>query len=240
MVRHTPERSVTTHILLQDVKANKDRGYLKNYLVKARHSSEGQHGKKRVLVTYAYLLVLRDLMIRGALPRGMVAQVPMTVQAPSKPGPDIQAAHQILGELTVGGRHIYSLLGLTQPERRAVVYLTSAVSAIDKKYNFVDNFLERAGRPYYVSLAQSIVDGRLLDQNLIFRNLVSIFRNAALSAKGTIPGDPNADYATCSDAMLKIVDDHITVFDKLFSNSRKYTNDTVPQIMAVIEQKGFV
>jgi hypothetical protein len=240
MPRATPERSVTLHMLPQDVAANTAKGYFRNYLVKARHGNEGQHGRKRVFVTYAYLLVLRDLMIRGALPQGAVTQVPMTVQAPSRAGPDIQAAHQILGELTVGGRHIYSLLGLTQPERRAIVYLTSAVSAIDKKFNFVDNFLERAGRPNYVALAQSIVDGRLLDQGLIFRNTVGVFRAAAQVARAQIPGDPSPGYAGCKDAMLDIVDDHIAVFDGLFASSARFTNTTVQQIMDMIEAKGFV
>ncbi|MET3134547.1 hypothetical protein AAKU55_004847 [Oxalobacteraceae bacterium GrIS 1.11] len=132
-------------------------GYAGNYVVRTRNQSEDQHGQKRITITYIYLRILRDLKLRGAVPDGPAASIPMTLQAKGGVTRDNKRAHQVLGELSVGGRNIYTLLGLTQLERRAVAYCTSAVSDIHKSCNFVDNFIEQTGRPGYVNLANHIL-----------------------------------------------------------------------------------
>lgn len=218
--------------------------YENNYIVKAKHQSESKHFGKRILVTYLYLLILRELSLRGALPDGSALSVPMTLQANKGHGEN-QCAHQLLGELTVGGRHIYTLLGLTKLERRSIIYCTSAVSDIHKSYNFVDGYIEKNGRDYYTHLANRIImegrAGRALNQTLIWSEVIEIFSKALTHAKPQIYATTKPNETQHKDRMIKIIEDHI---DKIIKIKAKYelpyhAEKTVEMLMEEISKRAF-
>ena len=217
-------------------------GYGESYIVKAKNQSESTHGRKRVLITYIYLCVLRDLSIRGALPIGRAQTVAMTLQAKGGHGQN-QGAHQILGELTVGGRHIYSLLGLEQLERRAVIYCTSAVSVIDKSYNLVDGYIEKAGRDGYVNLANRILSeaqaGRALSNRLIWSGVIVIFKDAFTRARSEIKTSNRPTELPLKDSMIQTIDDHIIKIDSFSARQAQFVALNVDTHMRRISEGAF-
>jgi hypothetical protein len=241
MPRSTAQSAIRATILPQNVDLN--RGYAANYVVRARNQSAVNHGKKRVMITYVYLLILRDLKLRGALPDGPAVSIPMTLQAKGGVTRDNQCAHQVLGELSVGGRNIYTLLGLTQLERRAISYCTSAVSDIHKSYNFVDNFLEHAGRPGYVNLANHILReghaGRALPNLTIFNGVIAIFKNACTQAKPEVRRTAKPEYRPLIPNMLNILDDHLTKIDLMSARSAQTAAHDTNHYMTQINDNAF-
>jgi hypothetical protein len=216
--------------------------YANNYIVRAKNQSESAHGGKRVLITYIYLCVLRDLSIRGALPIGRAQHVGMTLQAKGGHGQN-QGAHQILGELTVGGRHIYLLLGLNQLERRTVIYCTSAVSVLDKTYNHVDNYIEKAGRDGYINLANRILieaqAGRSLSNRVIWSGVIAIFKNALTRARSEIKASNRSAELPLKERMIRIVDDHIIKIDSFGARQAQFIALSADTHMRRISEGAF-
>ena len=216
--------------------------YAGNYIVRANNQSESTHGRKRVLITYIYLCVLRDLSIRGALPIGRAQTVSMTLQAKGGHGQN-QGAHQVLGELTVGGRHVYSLLGLEQLERRAVIYCTSAVSVIDKTYNQVDGYIEKAGRAGYVNLANRILTeaqaGRALPNGIIWSGVIAIFKNALVRARSEIKTSIRPTELPLKNRMIHIIDDQIVKIDSFWARQARFISLTADNLMRRISEGAF-
>jgi len=126
--------------------------------------------------------VLQSLAQRALLPGGDCTVVPVTLQAKSSHGQN-QAAHQVLGELAKGGAYLYTLAGLTQDEIKTIAYCTSAVSDIDREYNYADNYLEACVRGPYELLAQNIIAGDPVDRGAIWERLIRIFRDACVMAR---------------------------------------------------------
>ena len=157
----------------------------RRFIVRAPNQNDRNHGKKRIGLTYIYLLIIQRLVQDGRLPVGRFEAAPMSLQAKGSHGHN-QAAHQLLGELTIAGQHLYSLPGLTFDEQRALTYCTSAVSDIHKLYNFADNYLETWSRPAFVTLANDILFGRISDRETLWNRIIDIVSISCVNAKSDV------------------------------------------------------
>jgi len=237
---------------------SKNSQYQEKFRIYHHGHNDDDHGKNRVVVSYRYLLMLRKLMTEGKV-KGQVAQHGNTVQnkAPKgvekaykkaykkKPGEknvSVEEAHQLMTELTVDGRVLYSHFGLTVEEKRALIFLNSAVSVIHKKFNKVDNHLETHGRQWFVDFAKEIMNhGETIDQSMIFATVAQIFLNAALAARYSIRESQAPDELEFKADMLAINEGHIKTFDELKSKSmelgEKTVEDHIVDIQAAFEYK---
>jgi len=148
----------------------------KSYAISAKNLVEKTHCKKRIGISFIYLMILQDLVerfpvqVRGA---ECALTTMATLQTKSGSGPT-QAAHQVIGELQLGGVYLYNLLFLNPRERKALVYCTAAVSVIDRAYNIADFNLEQFARPAFLQLAVRVQMGEPIMAGNLWGNIIQI------------------------------------------------------------------
>lgn len=166
-------------------------GFAQSYAIAANCNSTTLHFKRRVLITYIYVLLIKYLREMGKLPNGQVANAPMSLQMNRTLAGGHQDAHQVLGEITVGGQHLYEISGLYPEVRRAIVYCNSAVSDLPAEYNMADGYIEDTGRRNYVALVQQVVSGTLTSNQAIYDRIVNIFADALILGRARLRADRN-------------------------------------------------
>lgn len=109
------------------------------YHIKARNISVTSHARKRIIISYVYLLVLRELRTQSLIAADAQLKVtPATLQAKRSSAPN-QAAHQLLRELMVDNGALYRLDGISPEIKKTLVYCSSATSDINAEFNRADN-----------------------------------------------------------------------------------------------------
>jgi hypothetical protein len=137
----------------------KKKGPRASVAIKAKNKSSGDHPKKRIVLTYISLAIIRDQLIKGTLDpkttQGAFGSV--SVQSSQKSHPPKQGAHQTLGEIEINKVPAYSVVGLELRVSQALLYCFAATSDIYYSYNKADNYVERAARPKIAILLNEII-----------------------------------------------------------------------------------
>ena len=127
--------------------------------IKAPNKSSEEHPKKRIVLTYIALAIIRDQLIKGTLDpkttEGAFGSV--SVQSSQQSHPPNQGAHQTLGEIEINKVPAYSAAGLNLRVSQALRYCFAATSDIYYSYNKTDNYVERAARPRIETLLNEII-----------------------------------------------------------------------------------
>ena len=151
------------------------------------NKSAATHGKKRLVLSYIYLLLLKQVTEAGHIPANtQLKKVSASLQAGGA-GHGNEAAHQLLREvgfsapLGAGIEYPYDIVEMPQDMRAALIYCTSATSDIEKKYNTADSQLEVCIQFDFLALAQRCVSDARPADTAIWDRLVQIF-NAACDA----------------------------------------------------------
>lgn len=236
--RITPQSAIRAHYRGRPTDIPGGRGDAA-LIVKARNRNHDHHAEKRFIVTYIYLLMIKHLIATGKLAVGPVERVPMTLQAKGGSNGN-QGAHQVLGELTVGGRHLYQLEDLTLAELRTIAYCNSAVSDIPKAYNFVDNLLEAEGREKYKKLASAMVQADPpMPNTQIWDDLMKIFADACSASRGVSEINIAAGQRDSFPIMQGILVAHTSRLLSLNARRDKLTRVGIDKFMLKIETGGF-
>jgi len=226
--------------------------------------SDGQaerHLKRRVLVTQIYLRLIQSLAKRGVFDgeTATIATTGMSMQVATASASDQQAAHQVMGELKVNGAPLYGYwgeTGITETERQALTFLTSATSNIHFSYNMVDGMIEKKGRTAFRTLAERLIrpKGHELTPNAIFDDVIAIFRNACTAAAAELGGAGDVfdrkhnktgesvtaeQLAEDKETAGAIFKQHLEMLTKVEHRSRAYATKPLDTLLAEIRKKAF-
>jgi hypothetical protein len=154
------------------------------FKVTAKNLNHENHAKKRVIVTFIYLMIF--LQIVGRLKKqnvhvGLCKRTGASLQSKSaNKANNTQAAHQLLCEIKVDDMYLFECqkLQMTFLEKHAIVYCTSAVSIVDESYNTADGLIEKTSRKEIPVIAQAISDGKTFLSGELWDKVVHIFRLA--------------------------------------------------------------
>jgi hypothetical protein len=155
------------------------------FKVTAKNLSHENHAKKRVVITFIYLMIF--LQIIGRLKKQKVnvslcEKTGASLQSKSRDqSNNTEAAHQLLCEIKVDGMYLYECekLEMTFLEKYAIVYCTAAVSIVDKSYNDADGLIEKTSKTEIPKIAQAIsTRQKTYSTGELWEEVVAIFRRA--------------------------------------------------------------
>lgn len=198
------------------------------YRIRAPNVSWQDHGKKRIVVSYIYLLILRQLRQQGIIrANALLETVESTLQA-RRGSQGNQGAHQLLRELRVGNTLIYHLPNIGPYVTATLVYCSAAVSDIPTAYNDADGLIEISIRPEFLRLAMACVSDAPPGNGEIFRTLCDNFVTACQRAK-LRSQDGNVD---------GILDGHIGDAKQLRSRADAYSRHDLNHWLDLINREA--
>lgn len=154
------------------------------YKIIAKNASDTSHARKRIVISYIYLLLLQKLKADNFITAAAnLVKTSATLQAKTGKSGN-QAAHQLLRELKADGAALYTIQGITPELKKALVYCCAATSDIHASFNMADGKIETAMEKQFVDLAKAVISDRPPTKEQILKFLIEGFSAAAKREQG--------------------------------------------------------
>jgi hypothetical protein len=160
------------------------------------NTSGEEHASRRVRITYIMLRAIDYLASYKAFPSNAHVVCPgASTQMPNRKTEGYQDAHQVLREVTINGKYLYS--AGPPAHRQAMAYCLSVTSHLPEVWNEVDGLIESEITIPMILLAQNCVNGSLRKKalqdsafnSLLWYELCTEYQKAAATARRNTEGE---------------------------------------------------